>query len=74
MSLQIHIGKTGRILKGEHIGFLVQIKDDQINTGGFLILCFSDEREKEGFDYWAEDISVVEKIFEESKWVVDWGN
>jgi hypothetical protein len=72
-TMEIRLGATGRITRGEEAGRFVQVIDDSENTGGFLILTSADsEGNVEAFDNWVESIVDVERYGEESAWEIDW--
>jgi hypothetical protein len=72
MSLEIPIGKVGRIVEGDDVGSYVKILDDSANTGGFLILVASDRELVHGSDAWVENADQLAPYFVASKWEIAW--
>jgi hypothetical protein len=74
MSIEIQVGVTGLIKFGEYAGWQVLVKDDAVNSGGFLILISRNFSclQSEGFDNWVADKSAVHSYFAESKWEIEW--
>ncbi|MEN3952508.1 hypothetical protein [Iodidimonas sp. SYSU 1G8] len=72
--MSIPINTWGRILSGNKKGWYLMIQDDSENTGGYLILTVRSlgPDNNEGYDDWAEDMSVVEDYLVESRWLIDW--
>jgi hypothetical protein len=70
----VPIGIVGRIVSsGERCGWYVKVQGDSENSGGFLILEWS-ENPRIGFDSWVNTRGDVDRFFEESGWQVDWLN
>jgi len=74
MAIPIEI--EGRISNSEYSSHVVLVKNDNANTGGFLIFeswVGSDGPNSNGsFDSWVENASALEQFFAESGWVVQW--
>ena len=66
----------GRVITSTKPGHSVFVRDDQANTGGFLVLEWwegSDGPNASGaFDSWVESESALCQFFKESKWQVEW--
>lgn len=63
----------GEILSGPEKGRFVEIVDDSQNTGGYLVVTYSDDaRSPEVFDVWLESIVDVEMYFDECTWTIRW--
>lgn len=63
-------GKKGRILQGEHPGWIVEIADDtQGDTGGYFVLVYNEE---EAFDWWLEKQEHIPFFIDDMEWVIDW--
>jgi hypothetical protein len=68
-----YIGKTGVIVSdGGYKNWRIKIQDDSLDTGGYLILIWSNTSD-EGFDDWVKSEEDLQKYFEHSSWIVDWG-
>ena len=70
-SYQDKIGLVGSITSGNNAGYSVRIENDAKQTGGFLILGWSQDR-LNAFDYWVEKMADLEGFFDESGWEVEW--
>jgi len=66
----IQINKIGYILNGDDKGSYIQILDDSLNTGGYLILISSKATFEDNYDDWVEDYSSLEDYFIESNWKI----
>ena len=72
MSIQYPINKQGKIISGnDYVGWNVEIKDDEPNDGGYLILIWSDETDQ-GYDDWVGSRGDLNDYFTEKGWVVNW--
>ncbi|WP_182188229.1 hypothetical protein [Pectinatus frisingensis] len=63
----------GRIVNGKNKGWYIWIKDDQENTGGYLVI----QSQKpdfggDGFDNWFETMEEIERFFQYKSWYIDW--
>jgi hypothetical protein len=76
--MNIPLNTEGRISNTKYPGHHVLVKEDIGNTGGFLVFEWwenSDGPNENGaFDCWVEDLSSLKRFFDESAWVVIWGN
>jgi hypothetical protein len=69
----VRLDTLGRILAGQEAGRVVEVVDDAVNTGGFLILTYSDvDRSPEVYDSRVESIVDVELYFGEKGWDIEW--
>jgi len=62
----------GRIDEGEHAGWYLYIRDDNANTGGFLIIRSPDKSFKSGYTDWVENRQNLDRFFHSAGWNVDW--
>lgn len=73
MGHDIPLSTLGQIVNGRETGRFVEVIDDSLRTGGYLIFTYADaERSPEVFDSWVETFADVEAYFRESDWRVDW--
>lgn len=70
--MDIQIGKVGRIVAGQEMGSYIRVVDDEASTGGFLIFSGTASDMQDGFDSWVENEQMLQRYFEESKWVIEW--
>jgi hypothetical protein len=70
----IKIGSFGIVSGGQLDGWNVFIKDDEENTGGYLILYTSppEKFSREGYDDWVEDLESLRMYFSTAEWKVQW--
>lgn len=69
----IKLGIVGHIVAGEGIGRWVEVVDDALSTGGFLLLTYENsDRSGEAHDSWVESLADVARYFEECGWEVEW--
>lgn len=69
---EILIGKVGKIVSGDDVGWYVKVTDDAADTGGFYILTSERSDMATGFDNWVESREDLESFFAESHWEIDW--
>jgi hypothetical protein len=69
---EIKINQYGKIIKGDKKGWVIFIKDDQTNSGGYLILISSHKNSDVGFDAWVLNYNDLKQYFIESNWDVKW--
>jgi hypothetical protein len=73
MIWDIRFGKLGLIIAGREEGRWVEVLNDQEESGGYLILTYSDlDRSPVVFDAWVESLVDVELFFEECQWQIRW--
>lgn len=65
------LGVPGTIVGGDYEGWHVRVDDDSANTGGYLILVWS-EISSPAFDDWVESLDALNRYFEERNWLVSW--
>ncbi|GHU07590.1 hypothetical protein AGMMS50225_04760 [Betaproteobacteria bacterium] len=70
--MEIEVGKIGKIVAGQEQGCYVKVIDDEVNTGGFLILTATAPDMLAGFDSWVEDRETLQRFFEEAEWLIEW--
>ena len=69
----VRLGTLGRIQAGEELGRVVEVIDDTVRTGGYLIVTYADTaRSPDVFDSWQADLADVERYFEEMRWEITW--
>lgn len=69
----IKLGVVGHIVAGEDTGRWVEVVDDALATGGFLLLTYENsDRSGEAHDSWVESPADVAGYFEECGWEVEW--
>lgn len=67
------VNSKGRLLNGENTGWYIWIKDDQENTGGYLVIqSKTSDFGGNGFDNWFETIEEIEKFFKYRNWEIEW--
>ena len=71
-SPEIVIGRWGRILTGENIGWHVLVEDDSADTGGFLIFRSPTPSFDSCYDDWVETRRDLDRFFGFAGWRVDW--
>lgn len=69
---EIKINQYGKIVKGDYKGWLVFIKDDKENTGGYLILISPSKNSDIGYDDWVLNYENLKQYFLECKWIIEW--
>jgi len=72
---EILIGRWGKIVAGENVGWYVLVEDDTAgSTGGFYIYRCSQPSMKapEGFDDWVEKKEQIAPFFGFGKWEIEW--
>ena len=70
--MDIRLGEVGKIVSGQELGRYVKVIDDEVATGGFLILTAAAPDMQDGFDSWVESKEMLQHFFEEAGWIVDW--
>jgi len=72
--MKIKIGNKGYIQAGDEKGYYVLIKDDSVNTGGYLIITNQspDLNSGVGYDNWVKNSEALEGYFNESNWIIEW--
>jgi hypothetical protein len=68
--MNILLNKIGRIVEGNETGLLVKV--EPLESGGYLILTWSDIENFQGCDDWVENLEMVKHWFEASHWKVLW--
>jgi hypothetical protein len=68
------LGKRGRIVRGDHEGWYILVQDDTGGTGGYYVLTSNNPSfsGSEGYDDWVENRELLERLFEDSGWVIEW--
>lgn len=70
---EILIGKWGKIVAGENVGWYVLVEDDTTgSTGGFYIFRSPQVSKDSCFDDWVETKDGVCKFFQFARWQVEW--
>ena len=66
--------KEGRIVRGEYLGWIVEIVDDtQGETGGYYILVNNGQQDSlEAFDWWLETREEILIFIHDMNWVIEW--
>jgi len=73
--MNIRLNLDGVIVSGDEMGRRVRIQDDRQNTGGFLILTWSQGAATDsidGADAWVESRAQLESYIEEGGWIIEW--
>jgi hypothetical protein len=69
----LKVGVLGRIVSGHDAGRYVEVFDDSLVSGGFLILTFDHlDRSGNAYDAWVASVLDVDSYFDESGWDVEW--
>jgi hypothetical protein len=73
MMRDLRIGSLGLIVTGREEGRWVEVIDDHEDSGGYLVLTYSDsDRSPDVFDAWVESIIDVDRYFDECEWEIRW--
>jgi hypothetical protein len=74
--VRVPIGVEGQILNSDRAGHVVTVADDNVNTGGFLVVerwpGSNGPNAKGAFDSWVQSEADLEKFFAEAGWKVAW--